>query len=132
MPLIQETMWMNQLYSDKRFEPLTNSGRYLTWAYNLKRLKSYLQISATNWLKVSFIVFLLRQLSKHTTTHIQLFLQIFLSIFKFFGSFICVSRISICWLFSIMDRAWSCSNFLKYGSWKSIRAVKHSFIKSIK
>ena len=98
----------------------------------LKRLKSYLQISATNWLKVSFIVFLLRQLSKHTTTHIQLFLQIFLSIFKFFGSFICVSRISICWLFSIMDRAWSCSNFLKYGSWKSIRAVKHSFIKSIK
>ena len=38
---MQETIWRNQLYSDERFEPLTNSGRILTWAYELKALKSY-------------------------------------------------------------------------------------------
>ena len=25
--------WRHQLYSDRRFEPLTNSGRNLTWTY---------------------------------------------------------------------------------------------------
>ena len=34
--------WSRQLYSDERFEPLTNSGRSLTWAYKLKALKSSL------------------------------------------------------------------------------------------
>ena len=36
-------------------EPLTNSGRSLTWAYKLKVSKSYSQISATSWLKVDLI-----------------------------------------------------------------------------
>ena len=40
--------WRHQLYSDGRFETLTNSGRSLTWAYKLKALKSFSQISATN------------------------------------------------------------------------------------
>ena len=30
----------HQLYSDGRFEPSTNSGKILTWAYKLKALKS--------------------------------------------------------------------------------------------
>ena len=38
---IQETIWRNQLYSHERYEPLTNFGRNLTWAYELKALKSY-------------------------------------------------------------------------------------------
>ena len=38
---IQETIWSNQLYSHERLEPLTNFGRNLTWAYELKALKSY-------------------------------------------------------------------------------------------
>ena len=38
---IQEAIWKNQLYSDERSETLTNSGRNLTWAYELKALISY-------------------------------------------------------------------------------------------
>ena len=52
---IQQTIWRYELYSDRRIEPLINSGRGLTGAYKLKALKSSSWISATNWLKVSFI-----------------------------------------------------------------------------
>ena len=38
--LTQAAIWKHQLYSDERFEPLTNSGRSLTWDYKLKALKS--------------------------------------------------------------------------------------------
>ena len=39
--LRQETIWRLQLYrGNYRFEPLTNSGRSLTWAYTLIALKS--------------------------------------------------------------------------------------------
>ena len=38
---IQETIWRNQLYSHERYKPLRNFGRNLTWAYELKALKSY-------------------------------------------------------------------------------------------
>ena len=37
--LTQAGIWKHQLYSDGRFEPLTNSGRSLTWDYKLKALK---------------------------------------------------------------------------------------------
>ena len=47
--------WRQQLYSDEWFELLTYSGRSLTWAYNLKALKSSSYISATNWLKIFLI-----------------------------------------------------------------------------
>ena len=38
--LLQATIWRHELYSDGRFEPLTNSGKSLIWAYKLKALKS--------------------------------------------------------------------------------------------
>ena len=38
--LMQATSWRHQLYSDRRFEPLANSAKSLTWAYMLKALKS--------------------------------------------------------------------------------------------
>ena len=47
--------WRHQLYSNRRFEPLTNSGRSLTWTCKLKALKSSSQISAKNWLKIFLI-----------------------------------------------------------------------------
>ena len=37
---MQATFFRQQLYSDGRFESLTNSGRSLSWAYKLKALKS--------------------------------------------------------------------------------------------
>ena len=37
--MMQATSCRHQLYSDRIFEPLTNSGRSLTWAYKLKALK---------------------------------------------------------------------------------------------
>ena len=37
---MQATFIRHQLYSDGRFESLTNSGRSLSWAYKLKSLKS--------------------------------------------------------------------------------------------
>ena len=37
---MQATFFRHQLYSDERFESLTNSGRSLSWAYELKALKS--------------------------------------------------------------------------------------------
>ena len=47
--------WRHQLYSDRRFEPSTNSSRRLTWAYKLKPLKSSSQISSANWLNIFLI-----------------------------------------------------------------------------
>ena len=47
--------WRYQLHRNWRFEPLTNSGRSLTWAYKIKILKSSSHISATNWLKIFLI-----------------------------------------------------------------------------
>ena len=47
--------WGYQLYSDERFEPLTNSDRSLSWAYKLKAVKSSSQVSATNWLNIFLI-----------------------------------------------------------------------------
>ena len=38
--LMQATIWRDQLYIDGRSEPLTSSGKSLTWAYKLKALKS--------------------------------------------------------------------------------------------
>ena len=38
--LMQATIWRHQLYIDGRSEPLTSSGKTLTWAYKLKALKS--------------------------------------------------------------------------------------------
>ena len=38
--LLQVTIGRHELYSDGRFEPLTNSGKSLTWGYKLKTLKS--------------------------------------------------------------------------------------------
>ena len=45
----------HQLYSDERFENLTNSGRSFTWVYKLKALKSSSRILVTNW----FTIFLM-------------------------------------------------------------------------
>ena len=36
---MQAAVWKHQLYSDGRFEPLTNSGKILAHAYKLKALK---------------------------------------------------------------------------------------------
>ena len=38
--MMQATFCRYQLYSDGRFEHLTNSGRSLTWAYKAKALNS--------------------------------------------------------------------------------------------
>ena len=38
--LMQETIWRHQLFRDGRAEPLKDSARSLTWAYDLKALKS--------------------------------------------------------------------------------------------
>ena len=53
--VMQETIWRHNLYSDGRFEPSANSGRSLTWPYELKALKSSLKISETKLFKVSLI-----------------------------------------------------------------------------
>ena len=38
--LMQATIWRHELRIDGRSEPLTSSGKSLTWAYKLKALKS--------------------------------------------------------------------------------------------
>ena len=38
--LMQETIWRHQLYIGGICEPLTSSGKTLTWAYKPKALKS--------------------------------------------------------------------------------------------
>ena len=38
--LMQATIWRHQLYIGGISEPLTSSGKSLTWAYELKALKS--------------------------------------------------------------------------------------------